>query len=479
MDNKILSLFETPIGKEIFSRILSTLEEYDMKKMIKRGVLIGLSGGADSVMLLCFLYEYRRRYGDFPILAVHINHSIRGESADRDESFSRELCASLNLEFISRKIDVPTLAKEQGLGIEECARNARYSEFENIISGRNGIASIAVAHNANDNLETVIFNMLRGSGLRGISGIQPVRNNIFRPLLNIKKVNIVNALCLSDIHFVIDETNNEIEYRRNYIRHEIVPKLQNICYDPVEMISRQSANLRLDDEYICATADNIIGEDKTIELRKIAGLHRAVLSRVLLKMAKNNEAELSSVIIDSLITLLENDNFSYSLPGGRIFVAEAGICRIDFQSDANIYDYFFKISNNKTELFGFDADFLMSKEKFEKTCLNVYKKSIQANISSAIIEGDLVLRPRRDGDTIFYGGMTRKVKKLFCDLKIPRSLRESIPLLCDDKGVLWIPGLGVRDDGNNSDTDIYVCLAIGKGEVLSETRMHSASEFKS
>ncbi|MBO5102130.1 MAG: tRNA lysidine(34) synthetase TilS, partial [Clostridia bacterium] len=166
MDKKILSLFATAPGKDIYSVAVSSIEEYGMEKMIKKGVLVGLSGGADSVMLLCFLIEYRRRTADFPILAVHINHSIRGESADRDEAFAKRMCASLGVEFISEKIDVPSIAKENGLGIEECARNVRYQEFQNIIQGRNDIGSISVAHNADDNLETVIFNIFRGTGLR-------------------------------------------------------------------------------------------------------------------------------------------------------------------------------------------------------------------------------------------------------------------------------------------------------------------------
>ncbi len=478
MDNKILSLFKTPIGKELFSVALSSVEEYDMKKMITDGVLVGLSGGADSVMLLCFLIEYRRRTVDFPILAVHINHSIRGESADRDERFAREVCASLGVEFISRKIDVPAIAKENGLGIEECARNVRYKEFQDIIRGRSDIKTISVAHNADDNLETVIFNIFRGTGLRGVCGIPPIRDNICRPLIGVKKADIIKSLYEAEIGFVIDETNNETEYRRNYIRHKIVPAISGICDDPAAMVSRLTSNLRFDDEYISMCADNIIGDEICIECKKLRGLHRAVLSRALIKFAKNNCTDLSAVVIDALVNLIDKDNFSYYLTGEKVFLCESGMCRIVPLEEVSRYNYSFKINSEKTILSGFDADFLISKTKFDKTCLNVYKIFIQAKISSAIIVGDLVLRPRRDGDVIYYGGMTRKVKKLFSDLKIPRSYRESIPLLCDDKGVVWVPGLGVRDDGNKGGADLYVCLAIGKGEQPEKIRMRSASEFK-
>ena len=478
MDNKILSLFNTAVGKDIYSVALSSVEEYGMDKMINSGVLVGLSGGADSVMLLCFLLEYRRRTADFPILAVHINHSIRGDSANRDEAFSMALCNMLGVEFISKKIDVPAIAKKSGLGIEECARNVRYQEFRNIIRGRSDICSVAIAHNADDNLETVIFNIFRGTGLRGVCGIPPVRDNIFRPLIGVKKADITKALVCAQIDFVTDETNTETEYRRNYIRHKIVPVISDICDEPALMVSRLSQNLRFDDEYISICADNIIGDEQCIDINKLRGLHRAVLSRVLIKFAKNSGTELSAAIINSLISLIEKDNFSYYLPGERIFICEGGKCRIALLSEVSCYDYIFNLSDGKNILTGFDADFLIGKTEFDKSCLNVYKISIQAKISSAIIEGDLVLRPRRDGDTIFYGGMTRKVKKLFSDLKIPRSYRESIPLLCDDRGVVWVPGLGARDDGNKDSINIYVCLGIGKGESLEKIRMRSASEFK-
>lgn len=478
MDNKFLSLFASEQGIKIFDSASSVINSNHMNGMLEGGVLVGLSGGADSVMLLLFLLEYRRRGKIFPIVAVHINHSIRGDAADSDEEFSRRLCEELGVEFISRKVDVPAMAKAFGLGIEECARNVRYSEFSAIISGRSDIASVAVAHNADDNLETVILNMLRGSGLRGVSGIPPVRDNICRPLLGVNKSDIINALVTSKILFVTDETNNETEYRRNYIRHKVVPALNEICDDPCAMVSRLSANLRCDDEYISRAADNIIGDERFVAVDKMRGLHRAVASRVIIKLAKNNNAEMTKNAVDALLELIIGDNFSWSLPGGCTFVCEGGICTVCHSDEMSAYSYHFKLDEGKNNLTGFDSDFYLSSKKIEKSCLNVYKISIQADISSAIIVGDLFLRQRCDGDVIYYGGITRKVKKLFSDLKVPKSLRESIPMLCDDKGVVWIPGLGVRDDKNSTGEARYACLAIGKGDMLSDIRMRSASEFK-
>ena len=126
-----------------------------------------------------------------------------------------------------------------------------------------------------------------------------------------------------------------------------------------------------------------------------------------------------------------------------------------------------------------NADFVISNEKVDKSYLNIYKISIQANLSSAIISGSLYLRPKKDGDTVYYGGMTHKLKKLFCDSKIPPSKRSLIPILCDDKGVVWVPGFGVRDDGvkDEDKKDVFVLLGI-KSDGRDEDRLFSASEFR-
>ena len=193
--NLIANFFESD-GKDVFENALKTLRQNNMEELISGGVLVGLSGGADSCMLLYFLLEYRRRCGgDFSIVAAHLNHMIRGEEADRDEAFCHSLCNSLGVELIAIKFDVPAYALDNSLGIEEAARNVRYSHFEKIISSRNDLGCIAVAHNLSDSAETVLFNILRGCGTRGAGGIRPVRDNIVRPLINLSKSDILSKFC--------------------------------------------------------------------------------------------------------------------------------------------------------------------------------------------------------------------------------------------------------------------------------------------
>ena len=187
-------LFGSEKGRHIFSEFLRISREFSMTEKIKNGVIVGFSGGADSVMLLCLLTKYARDMGYPMPVAVHLNHCIRGAEADRDEEFSAEFSSSLGVEFLSFHRDIPALAKELSKGLEETARIARYSIFDDIIQSRNDICAVAIAHNSTDNLETLIFNMMRGAGTRGLSGISPTRGNIIRPLLYCSKADIVSAL---------------------------------------------------------------------------------------------------------------------------------------------------------------------------------------------------------------------------------------------------------------------------------------------
>ena len=451
-----------------------------MEAFIDTGVLLGLSGGADSVMLLCFFVEYRKRNEHFPLLAIHVNHGIRGLDADSDESFSRQLCHELGVEFLSIKSDIPKQALIDKMGIEECARKVRYFEFDNIISGREDINCIAVAHNADDNVETVLLNMLRGSGSKGMSGIPPVRDNIIRPLIKLRKSEIVDALDSFGIPYVTDQSNFSNEYKRNFIRNEISPKLSEISQNPALMIGRMSDNLRSDDEFISCCADDFLNSRDKIFNKDLLNLHRSLRARVIPKMINNKDVSLSSANLEDIYQLLKKDNFRYSLPSGYVFVCERGLCSVFFEENEEKNDYCISINNGENYIPEFRSVFCLSDDRFNNSSLNIYKLSIQADISSAIIEGDLYLRPKRDGDRVFYGGMTHKIKKLYSDRKIPVSKRPLIPLLCDDKGVVWAPGFGVRNDRgtDKSSKSIYASISVDLSDDINVKRFYFGTEFK-
>ena len=480
IDIRVVEKFFSTSGSKIYDIAEKTVIEHNMQSYIESGVLVGLSGGADSVILLCFLLEYRRRVaGSFTIACAHINHGIRGVEADGDEAFCKELCSALGVEIVTRGYDVPSLARSCGQSIEEAARSVRYIAFEHIIQGRDEISCVATAHNRSDSAETVIFNILRGSGARGASGIRPIRDNIIRPLINVSKDDITSAISDFGIPYVVDSTNLSDEYSRNYIRHKVIPGLKSISSDPEKMLSRFADNMRCDDDFITGVADAFLKEHPVITNRDLSSLHYSVYIRVLSAMTMCKKSSVSFRIAADIHALLDKDNFSYSLIGGSSFVCERGVCRVS-RATSEGYDFCFGVDIGETDLSPMNAVFVLSNEKIDKTYSNVYKISIQANLSSAIINGNLYLRPKNNGDSVFYGGMTHKVKKLFSDAKIPVSKRGLIPILCDDSGVVWVPGFGVRDDGVPLEKreDLYVMLGIKDSEDSDSNRLYSASEFR-
>ena len=481
INSQDIERFFSGIGKEIYEAAEAAVVEYSMQSLINSGVLVGLSGGSDSVVLLLFLLEYRRRAGkSFSIVCSHINHGIRGEEADDDAAFCRTLCDRLGVEIITDKYDIPLMAKQDGGSIEEIARNVRYSAFAKIIQGRNDLGCIAVAHNMSDSAETVVFNILRGSGARGASGIRPIRDNIIRPLIRVSKTDIEQTVVSYGLPFVTDSTNLSDDYTRNYIRHGIIPAFERIASDPERMIIRFADNMRSDDDFISGVADEFISSHPVVKNTDLLSLHYSVYIRVLSKRAEKQKATISHRIASDIHTTLHKDDFSYSLIGGATLVCERGVCRV-IRCCGEPSDFCFLISEGVNDLSPFNAVLVLSRDKSSQSYSNVYKKSIQVSLGSAIIKGSLYLRSKRDGDSVYYGGMTHKVKKLFSDLKIPRSKRRLIPVLCDDSGVVWVPGFGVRDDGGivGNDGNLFVTLAINYS-VDSEggDRLYSASEFR-
>lgn len=459
----INKLFTSSRARKIYTDALATVREHGMDRYLSGGVLVGFSGGADSVMLLCVLKKYAAENLCPKICAVHVNHMIRGAEADRDEVFSREVCNALGVEFFAVRHDVPTMAKELSLGLEEAARETRYSIFNQILQSRNDVSCIAVAHNATDNLETVIFNMLRGSGIRGVSGIPPVRDKIIRPLISSPKRDILAALSDAQIPFVTDSTNADTEYKRNYIRAEILPKLFSLIENPEAQVSRLSSNLRSDAAYIEGVAKSFLdGTSFTPTHNGLKELHYSVFSRVVAYMAKKGGA---SSIEHSHITKIHElihagGDFSVSLPGGVSFISHHGVCAVRVPQENIELSYEYKLSIGENYIPEIDAYIILSPKPIDDIYSKVYKISIQQSIDFDIIKGELYVRERRDGDSYTYGKMTRKLKKLFNDKSIPPENRQYIPVICDNCGILWVAGFGVRDGGaQNAQNKLYIAVA--------------------
>lgn len=456
MVNKLDKLFSSDIGRKIYDKAAESVIKYAGCDFYKNGALVGLSGGADSVMLLFFLAEKRRRDGDFPLLAVHVNHMIRGEEADRDEEFSRTLCADLGIEFASVKINVPALADEKGIGLELAAREARYATFDRMIKEKGNIHSIAVAHNATDNIETVIFNLLRGTGLRGACGIAPARDNIVRPLIGVSKSDIISALTNAGIDYVTDSTNLSSEYSRNYIRNEILPHLSHITPDPEAHVTRTSEILRSDLDYLSEVTAGFFEENGyEPSLAKLRGLHPAIFSRVITDMCERAGLYgIEYTHIKSIEGLIDKENFIVSLPQGYVFRAEYGVCGV--YKDISDDGFFSQLSLGFNEIAELGIAIALSYDNDTVFSPNIYKFSKKVTLKSAIIYGNLTARSKMDGDCYRYGGSTHKLKKIFNDKKIPPSKRSQIPVLCDDNGIFLVAGFSGRDDGNITEKTLTV-----------------------
>lgn len=478
LTDKTESPFESPPGEKVYSEILSTVKKYGMDSLISSGVLLGLSGGADSVLLAHFLDCYKaRNNADFPVVAVHINHCIRGDEANRDEEFSRRLASSLGFEFQSYRLDVPSIAKELGLGIEETARNVRYDKFQEIISGRSDLSVIAVAHNSTDNAETIIFNISRGSGLVGASGIAPIRDNIIRPLIEVSKNKISSLLDESGIEYVSDSTNESDQYSRNYIRHNILPSFSRINPIYEESLYSFGESLREATVFIDQTVFPFCvkyEETGYLLLSEISTLHPAQLSRLIILLARMSGVKsIEKKQISAIKELISGDNFKVSLSSGKLFIAERGKCRFADCDDISFSLPEIRLNSGENPIPNTDGIIFVG--ECHDSSSNVYKFSIQADLSSAIIVGDLYCRARSAGDSYFFGGMTHKLKKVFNDRGIPPSIRSRIPVICDDKGIVWVPGLPVRDDYGDGTRGETLPISFKTLADSSDIKLYSAS----
>ena len=229
--------------------VIHTIDREDLLNGVS-GVLCCLSGGADSVTLLHVMLSLRQRYG-ISISAVHVNHGIRGNEADRDEMFCKELCSKYGIKLYVKRGDVPSYAKSKGISTELAAREVRYSLFEEALS-ESGAEVAATAHNANDNAETLLFNIIRGTSPTGICAIPYKRDRYIRPLLCVTREQIMAYVAENELSYVIDSTNGDDDYTRNFIRHNIMPQCIRLNPSFVSAVTRLTDGAKADERLIAS-----------------------------------------------------------------------------------------------------------------------------------------------------------------------------------------------------------------------------------
>ena len=431
-------------------------------------ILVGFSGGADSSALLHMLCAYGKEYGA-TIYAAHINHGIRGDEADRDEDFCKRLCESLGVQLFTLRADVPKLAEQSGESVETAARNVRYGFFSEIMK-KHRIPLLATAHNANDNLETMLFNMARGTSLNGICGIPRTRlcdgGTVIRPILGMTKEEII-AYCRSNsLSFVTDSTNTDTDYTRNKIRAEIIPKLCEINSGAIKNASRLSDSLRADALCLESMKNMFMDglcDDCSVETDKINGSPEAIADRALVSLYENvsegGTLEFTHIKALKLLCKKNIPHSSVTLPRQIEAVIEDG--RIVFHKKSkklSVSPYKMTLSEGNNLISQTDCEIIMS---YSQNAKNIYKNSILLTIDFDKIVGGLYVRGREAGDKLLQGRMHKSVKKLMCDKKVPLELRERLPLICDDQGIVAVPLVGLRDGCSiRSDTTNTVTFKI-------------------
>ncbi len=432
----------------MINKILNTIKQFNMLQKGDR-VIIGVSGGADSVCLLDVLNELKSEY-ELSLTIVHINHNIRGEEADSDEDYVLSLADYYDIPIKIFSYPVEDMAAAEGIGTEEMGRKLRYQAFEEI-AGENG--KIAVAHNINDNCETMLMNFFRGTGLKGLGGIAPVRGNIIRPLIGVTKAEITEYCKSKNLRYCNDSTNSEDMYTRNKIRLNIIPLLEkHFNKNLAAALFRTSNILRSEEEYIEKQAKLAYSEcsedNHRINIEKLKNYDRVIQRRVVRIGFRDFLADLHDISFDhveSVLSLMEGESGKTAeLPTGLRAMREHNLLYFYKDSkDDNSFCYNIKIED-KIYIKEINCCLLLTKfKKNAENCKILYTNSFDCDK----IKSELLLRNRQKGDKIYLNGIggSKSIKKLFIDIKIPRSKRESIPILAMGNEVLWIKDYKTSD----------------------------------
>lgn len=391
-------------------------------------ICVALSGGADSVCLTYILNDLKDEFG-FKLSAFHLNHMLRGDEADRDEMFVKALCEKLQIPLVTERVDIKAEAEKSKESIELCARNIRYQLLQ-----KHAKDTVALAHTASDNLETVIYNLARGSGIKGLGGIPPKRDIFIRPLINCTRQEIEEYLAERNIKYVTDSTNLSDDYTRNYIRHNIVPEVLKLNASAEMTVAANSENLREDADFIHGMATkiySIIAKEDRLDAELLLEQHPSIIKRVLAMLYfENSGCNVDNLHIGRMFEAL-TERKKVSLPKNLFAECDGKVFRIAKECEDSESPVF------KTEIIYGNS----------KTDGNVYNLLLKSTIDCDRIKGKLTVRTRKDGDSICLAGRgcTKSLKKLFNELKIPQEQRDALPVASDDEGVVWVYSVGIAE----------------------------------
>lgn len=458
---------------EIFlNKVKMCIDKYGM---IASGdiVIVGVSGGPDSLTLLYSLY-YLREELDIDIVVAHLNHMIRGEEADREAVFVEYHAKRLGLPCTVKKVDVPGYMRKKGLSPQVAAREVRYRFFESELK-KNSANKIALGHTANDQAETVLMRMMRGSGMKGLTGIPPIRDGmIIRPIIEMTRREIEDFLSVKGIEYVNDPSNLDFHYLRNKIRGDLIPVLAKDYNPKIIEILRNSAEILKDDEdylsgYCKDIFHNLLIEEKdgivVLDASGLRDLHVALQRRVLrkgLEVLKGDLRRISGRHISDILRLvkMKTSNRYLDLPGNitvryiynRLYLSSHGYVQflihqypgygesihvseeaLTIPGATSIPNLNFKFDTEIRDINDVDLDF---------------NNNLKALLDYEKTGGSLWIRTRRAGDRFHPFGMSgsKKLKDFFIDERVPEEERDRILLLVSDNKIIWVVGMRVSED---------------------------------
>lgn len=405
--------------------------EQKMLQMIRRyhmtepgdTVTVAVSGGADSTALLYALYLLREKLR-ITLKAVHVNHQLRGEESDRDEIFIRDLCQRFEIGFTVCRCDVKPGKK----GLEAAAREKRYDCFAEIPG------KVATAHTADDNAETVLMRLTRGTGLKGLGGIAPVRGKIIRPLLDVTRQEVLDFLRENFLPHVEDSSNSADDFFRNRLRHHVMPLLK--AENPQLALNLSAMALRLREDE--AVLESLTPAGDTLSVAALRTLHPALRYRALERILKRHgvaEPEADHIAMLERVVFSKRASARADLPGGISF--------------GRSYDVLERLPTEKElEEMPLSCPGRLELPRLGLTvaCEPCGEEILTTDAFTVMPEGNVVLRSRRSGDEIRLFGGTKSLKKIFIDRKIPAHRRDMIPVIADDRGILGVWGIGANLD---------------------------------
>lgn len=430
----------------MISRVLKTIQKYELLKKGDR-VVVGVSGGADSVALLHCLTRDLPQYQLYPVVC-HVNHKLRGAESDQDEAFVRSLCEHLGVPCHVLSEDVALLAEQRKIGVEVCGRELRYDFFTKTAAQYGENVKIATAHTLSDQAETVLFRLTRGAGLHGLCGIPPMRGAIIRPLLEVTRAEVESYLSGIGLEYRIDSSNRETVYARNRIRLKVVPELEKINPSFSETLCGTVESLREDDRFLWETAAFELckaDEEDGYSVPVIAGCPDAVRRRMLMLICRENGFPAEREKLKELDQIILSNYGKINMAGGVTALIRKGSLVFYEKKKPDAFSSF----PFKTGMLTFPSGVaynitIMSSNDFHRLQENVNKNFATDILDCDKILGNVVVRPRMSGDmlTLPRRGVTKSLKKLYNEAKIPLEKREILSVLADEKGVFWVEGFG-------------------------------------